>query len=318
MTVIESTTFEYQVADCWEEAVELLALWGGEAKILAGGQSLVPMMNLRLAAPGALIDVTPIRSDGPFVDGDDLVIPATTRHAEVLRSPLVRRHCPLLAQAISLVGNVRVRNRGTFGGSLAHADPTGEIPCTVLAAGGRVTLQGPRGSRVVHARDFFVTYLTTAAEPDEVVTEVRIPLRGPNSRWSFEERVRRFSDFATVEVAVAADLAADGHTVDRLDVVLGGVADRPLSLDGDVLAPLVGASAEAELVRGVAEAAAERIEPESDVHASADYRRRLTRVLTERALSRALDPATDTTTGLGTGTGTDTGTDTGTSGGAQR
>jgi len=298
--------FEYTRPETVDDATAAIAAAPGEARAIAGGQSLVPMMNLRLAAPGALIDITPIRSDGPYVDGDDLVIPATTRHAQVLRSPLVRQHCPLLAQAVSLVGNVRVRNRGTFGGSLAHADPTGEIPCTVLAAGGRITLQGPRGSRVVHARDFFVTYLTTVAEPDEVVTEVRIPLRGPNSRWSFEERVRRFSDFATVEVAVTADLAADGRTVDRLDVVLGGVADRPLNLDGDVLAPLVGASAEAAVVRRVAEAAAQRIEPESDVHASAGYRRRLTRVLTERALSRALDPATDTTT------------DTGTSGGAQR
>lgn len=306
MTVIESTTFEYQVADCWEEAVELLALWGGEAKILAGGQSLVPMMNLRLTAPGALIDITPIKSDGPYVDGDDLVIPAMTKHADMLRSPLVRQHCPLLTQAISLVGNVRVRNRGTFGGSLAHADPTGEIPCSVLAAGGRITLQGPRGTRVVHAGDFFVTYLTTAAEPDEVVTEVRIPLRGSNTRWSFEEHVRRFSDFATVEVAVAADLAADGRTVDRLDVVLGGVADRPLSLDGDLLAPLVGAAVGADAVRRVAEGAAQCIDPESDVHASADYRRRLTRVLTERALTRALDAATDAST------------DTATSGGAQR
>jgi CO/xanthine dehydrogenase FAD-binding subunit len=299
MTVIESTTFEYQVADCWEEAVELLTLWGGEAKILAGGQSLVPMMNLRLTAPGALIDITPIRSDGPYVDSDVLVIPAMTKHAEVLRSPVVQQHCPLLTQAVSLVGNVRVRNRGTFGGSLAHADPTGEIPCSVLAAGGRITLQGPRGTRVVHADDFFVTYLTTAAEPDEVVTEVRIPLRGPNTRWCFEEQVRRFSDFATVEVVVAADLAADGRTVDRLDVVLGGVADRPLSLDGDVLAPLLGATIDADAVRGVAEAAAKGIDPESDVHASADYRRRLTRVLTERALTRALDPATDATTSGG-------------------
>jgi len=299
MTVIESTTFEYQVADCWDEAVELLTLWAGEAKILAGGQSLVPMMNLRLTAPGALIDISRIRSDGPYLDGDDLVIPAMTRHADVLGSPLVRQHCPLLTRAVSLVGNVRVRNRGTFGGSLAHADPTGEIPCSVLAAGGRITLQGPRGTRVVSAGDFFVTYLTTAAEPDEVLTEARIPLRGPNTRWSFEEQVRRFSDFATVEVAVAADLAADGHTVDRLDVVLGGVADRPLSLDRDMLAPLVGVSAGTDAVRRVAEAAAQGIDPESDVHASADYRRRLTRVLTERALTRALEPANDTTSSGG-------------------
>ncbi len=288
MTVIEDTGFEYQVADCWEEAIELLSLWGGEGKIIAGGQSLVPMMNLRLAAPSALIDVGAIHSRGPYIEDDELVVPATTRHVEVVRSPLVRQHCPMLSRAVSLVGNVRVRNRGTFGGSIAHADPTGEIPCTVLACGGRITLQGPAGQRVIDAGDFFVTYLTTVASPDEVVTEVRVPLRPSHQHWAFEEKVRRFSDFATVEVATAIDLSRDNKTVEGVSLVLGGVAERPLALQHELLEPLIGSSGDPDAIRQVANAAEDHVSPESDVHATGAYRRRLTRVLVERTLTQAL------------------------------
>jgi len=290
VTVLQGTTFEYQQADCWEEAVELLTLWRGEGKILAGGQSLVPMLNLRLAAPAALIDITPIHSEGPSLEGDELVIPAMTRHVDVLRSALVQQHCPLLAHAVGLVGNVRVRNRGTIGGSLAHADPTGEIACTVLASHGRIVLQGPNGSRSVDAADFFRTYLTTATAPDEVVTAVRLPVAGGHSAWGFEEKVRRFSDFATVEVAVAGDLDPDHQAFQKVTVVLGGVADVPFTLPDGVTEPLRGETARTQL-QSVAAQAAEVISPESDVHASANYRRHLVRVLTERTLLRAFDQA---------------------------
>jgi CO/xanthine dehydrogenase FAD-binding subunit len=288
VTVLQGTTFEYQQADCWEEAVELLTLWRGEGKILAGGQSLVPMLNLRLAAPAALIDITPIRSAGPYLEGDELVIPATTRHVDVVRSALVQQHCPLLTRAVGLVGNVRVRNRGTVGGSLAHADPTGEIPCTVLACNGRIVLQGPNGSRSVDGADFFRTYLTTATAPDEVVTQVRLPVAGSHSGWGFEEKVRRFSDFATVEVAVAGNLDPDHQAFENVTVVLGGVADVPFTLPDSVIEPLRGETARTQL-QGVAAQAAEAVNPESDVHASGEYRRHLVRVLTERTLLRAFD-----------------------------
>jgi CO/xanthine dehydrogenase FAD-binding subunit len=288
VTVLQDTSFEYQQADCWEEAIELLTLWQGEGKILAGGQSLVPMLNLRLAAPPALIDITPIRSDGPYVDGHDLVIPATTRHVDVLRSELVQQHCPLLVHAVGLVGNARVRNRGTVGGSLAHADPTGEIPCTVLACHGRIVLQGPAARRSVDAADFFRTYLTTVTEPDEVVTELRLPVPSPRSTWGFEEKVRRFSDFATVEVAVTGELDRDRQAFDTVTVVLGGVADVPVTLPDGVTAPVRGEAARTH-VRSVAAQSADSVSPESDVHASSDYRRHLVRVLTERALMRTLE-----------------------------
>lgn len=280
------TSFEYQRADSWEEAVELLRIWDGEAKLIAGGQSLVPMLNLRLTMPTALIDINDIGDEGgPRLEQDDagpvVVIPALTTHATVLASDLIAEHCPMLTRAVGLVGNVRVRNRGTFGGSVAHADPTGEIPCCVLSMGGTIVLRGPQGVRTVPATEWFRTYLTTAAEPDEVVTEVRIP-SAADTTWAFEEEVRRFSDFATVSVAVQTRPG-------RLPaIVLGGVADRPVMVPDDVVDPL--RNPETETLAAVAESAARSVSPESDVHASSEHRRRLVRVLVRRALVKALRP----------------------------
>ncbi|WP_426243336.1 FAD binding domain-containing protein [Nocardioides sp. LHG3406-4] len=280
----EPTAFEYQRADSWDEAAELLRIWEGEAKILAGGQSLVPMLNLRLTMPAALIDINDIGDEGgprleTSTEGQVVVIPALTRHSTVLASSVIAEHCPMLRAAVGLVGNVRVRNRGTFGGSVAHADPTGEIPCCVLAMGGTITLQGPLGTRTVPASEWFRTYLTTAAEPDELVTEVRIP-SAAGAAWAFEEEVRRFSDFATVSVALQA---RPGRIP---SIVLGGVADRPVLVTADVVGPL--RNQERTTVTAVADLAARSTEPESDVHASAEHRRRLVRVLVRRALVRAL------------------------------
>ncbi len=283
---IEPTSFEFQRADSWDEAVELLRIWDGEAKIIAGGQSLVPMLNLRLTMPGALIDINDIGDEGGprLEDGDDgpvVVVPALSTHTTVLGSSVIAEHCPMLLHAVGLVGNVRVRNRGTFGGSVAHADPTGEIPCCVLSMGGTVTLRGPQGTRTVPATEWFRTYLTTAAEPDELVTEVRIP-SAAGAAWAFEEEVRRFSDFATVSVAVQTRPGVVPA------IVLGGVADRPVLVPEDVVDPL--SNPEAEILAAVAESAARSVHPESDVHASAEHRRRLVRVLVRRALVHALRP----------------------------
>ena len=287
---LEPTSFEYQRADSWDEAVELLRIWDGEAKIIAGGQSLVPMMNLRLTRPTALIDINEIGDEGGprLEDGDTgpvVVIPALTRQSTVLASPVVAEHCPMLRRGVGLVGNVRVRNRGSFGGSIAHADPTGEVPCCVLAMGGTVVLRGPRGTRAVPTTEWFHTYLTTAAELDELVTEVRIP-SAAGTAWAFQEEVRRYSDFATVSVAVQV-------RPDRLPrIVLGGVADRPILLSDDVVDPL--RNPEPETLAAVAESAARSVHPESDVHASGEHRRRLVRVLVTRALAEALRPSSAT------------------------
>ena len=281
-----ATCFEYQRAESWADAVELLGLWGGEAKILAGGQSLIPMLNLRLAFPAALIDVNPVSAADPRVEGDHLVIDANTRHRVLTTSDTVRTHAPLLAHAVRFVGNVRVRNRGTVGGSLAHADPTAEIAAITLAMGGEIVLQGPAGERNVAAEDFFVTYLTTAMEPHEVVTGARLLVAG-NARWGFHEVVRRYSDFATVSVSVVARSAAQGRAP-QLRVVLGGVADRPILVDQDLLEPMLGDPGNPARARASAEAIAASLDPESDLHATADYRRRLVAVHTRRLLEQVL------------------------------
>jgi len=276
-----ATCFEYQRAESWADAVELLELWDGEAKILAGGQSLIPMLNLRLAFPAALIDVNPIPAADPRVERDHLVIDANTRHRVLRTSEAVRTHAPLLAHAVQFIGNVRVRNRGTFGGTLSHADPTAEIAAITLATGGEILLLGPAGERSVPVDDFFVTYLTTAAEPNEVVIGARLPVAG-NARWAFHEVVRRYSDFATVSVSVLARPAAKGG----LRVVLGGVADRPIAVDQGLLEPVLTDPGNPDRARESADAIAASLDPDTDLHATADYRRRLVAVHTRRLLAQ--------------------------------
>lgn len=275
-----ASCFEYQRAETWSDAIELLGIWDGEGKILAGGQSLIPMLNLRLAAPGALIDVNPIPAAAPRVEDDHIVIDANTRHRVLTTSEVVRTHAPLLAHAVQFVGNVRVRNRGTFGGTLAHADPTGEIAAVTMAMGGQIVVQGPAGIRTIPADEFFVTYLTTAIEPNEVIVGGRIPVGG--GRWGFHEVVRRYSDFATVSVTVMARAVTD------VRVVLGGVAVRPLLVDQDLLAPALSDPGNPERARESAEAIAASLDPDTDLHATADYRRRLVAVHTRRLLEQVL------------------------------
>jgi CO/xanthine dehydrogenase FAD-binding subunit len=279
------TIFEYQRAETWADAVELLGIWEGEAKILAGGQSLIPMLNLRLTFPGALIDVNPIAAADPRVENGQLVIDANTRHRAVATSPVVRTHAPLLAHVIPFVGNVRVRNRGTFGGSLAHADPTAEIAAVALAMGGEVIALGPQGERTIPVDDFFITYLTTAIGPDEVVTGARLPV-ADNARWGFHEVVRRYSDFATVSVTAVARPSAGGPP--DLRVVLGGVADRPVVVGRELLEPALNAPGDPERARECAEAIAQSLDPDTDLHATGDYRRRLVAVHTRRLLQQVL------------------------------
>ncbi|HEV2259824.1 MAG TPA: xanthine dehydrogenase family protein subunit M [Streptosporangiaceae bacterium] len=279
--------FEYVAAGSYDEAVRLLAArnkaGGDEAKILAGGQSLMPMLNLRLAHPGLLIDINPADQRPPALalsnsGGEMLRLPALTRHRVLLEHDLVRRHCPLLAEAIRYVGNVRVRNRGTIGGSLAHADPTSEIGCCALATGARVVARGPGGERTVPVSDLFAGYWSTTLDPAEIITDVLIPAARPRQGWSFHEMVRRTSDFAIVAVAVTFILPE--RTGDRASatVALAGVADRVVLADP-------------ELIDGDPDESAARIadtlDPADDVHASGAYRRRLARVLIARALREA-------------------------------
>jgi CO/xanthine dehydrogenase FAD-binding subunit len=276
-----ASAFDYVAVGSYDEAVRLLAestASGEEAKILAGGQSLMPMLNLRLAHPELLIDINPADQREPSATEGLLRLPALTRHRVLLEHEMVRQHCPLLAEAIRHVGNVRVRNRGTIGGSLAHADPTSEIGCCALATGARVVALGPDGERTVPASDLFAGYWSTTLDPGQIITDVLIPAARPRQGWSFQEMVRRTSDFAIVAVAVIFNLAE--RTGDRASatVALAGVADRVVLADPELLTDDPDESA-ARI--------ADTLDPADDVHASGAYRRRLARVLVSRALREA-------------------------------
>jgi aerobic carbon-monoxide dehydrogenase medium subunit len=274
--------FEYVAAGSYDEAVRLLAAsnkaGGDEAKILAGGQSLMPMLNLRLAHPGLLIDINPADQRPPALENGMLRLPALTRHRVLLEHEMVRQHCPLLADAIRYVGNVRVRNRGTIAGSLAHADPTSEIGCCALAAGARIVARGPDGERTVPASDLFAGYWSTTLDPAEIITDVLIPAARPRQGWSFQEMVRRTSDFAIVAVSVIFNLAERSGEPASATVALAGVADRVVLADSE----LVDDDPDQTAAR-----IADTLDPPDDVHASGAYRRRLARVLISRALREA-------------------------------
>jgi carbon-monoxide dehydrogenase medium subunit len=260
--------FDYTRATSAGHALDLLAEYGDEAKLLAGGHSLLPMMKLRLAVPAVLVDIGALDElAGIAIDGDDLVIGATTRHADVAGSELVRAQAPLLAWSAGQVGDPQIRHRGTIGGSLAHADPAADLPLALTAVGGSVELTGPGGKRTVAADDFFVGYFETAMEPDEMLTAVRIPRR-PDEPWGYQKFTRRSNDWAIVGVA-----AVGGR------VALANMGATPLR----------ASAVEEALASGVAVAeaaalAADGTEPGEDIHADREFRQHLARVLTERAL----------------------------------
>ncbi len=260
--------FDYVGANSAGHAVELLAEHGEDAKLLAGGHSLLPMMKLRLAAPEVLIDIGRVAElAGVAAAGDELVIGATTRHADLAASALVQADAPLLAHAAAQVGDPQIRHRGTIGGSLAHADPAADLPMALLALGGSVELQGPGGTRTVAADDFFTGFFETALQPDELLTSVRVPRR-PGVPWGYQKFVRRANDWAIVGVA-----AVHGR------IALANMGPTPLRATAAEQALAAGASpAEA------AAHAAEGTSPGEDMHADREYRQHLATVLTRRAL----------------------------------
>jgi aerobic carbon-monoxide dehydrogenase medium subunit len=260
--------FEYVAASSAAHALDLLAEHGDDAKLLAGGHSLLPMMKLRLAAPAVLVDIGRLTElSGITTSGDELVIGATTRHADLASSALVREHAPLLAHAAAQVGDPQIRHRGTIGGSLAHADPAADLPMALVALGGTMELSGPGGTRGVGADDFFDGYFETALAPDELLTAVRIPRR-PGQPWGYQKFVRRANDWAIVGAA-----AVDG----RIALAsMGPVPMRALAAEQ----ALAGGASPAE----AAELAAEGTSPGEDIHANREFRQHLARVLTRRAL----------------------------------
>lgn len=267
--------FAYERPDTLDEALALLAEHGEDAKVLAGGHSLLPVMKLRLAAPELVIDIGRLAELRYFrVEGDELAIGAGSRHHDVATSDVVAAEAPLLGAVAHTVGDPQVRHRGTLGGSLAHADPASDLPAAVLASGGTVVLRGPRGERRVPITEFFTGVFSTAAEPDELIVEVRVPRTGGGGSavgWAYEKFTRRANDWAIVGVAVV-----DGR------VGLVNMGSTPLRASATEAALAGGAS-----IADAAALADEGTEPPTDLAGTAAYRRHLVRVLTRRALTSA-------------------------------
>jgi carbon-monoxide dehydrogenase medium subunit len=268
-----------------DQAVQLLEKYAGNARVLSGGQSLIPMLNFRLLAPDALVDLREIPELAQIrIEGDKLCIGAMTRQRAAESSGLVAQHLPLMTEALGWVGHLPTRSRGTIGGSIAHADPSAELPMTLLALDGTVIATGARGGREIAADDLFSSFFSTTLLPYEILTEVRIPVTTPDSGYAIEEYARRKGDFAIVGIAAA--LRGDTRACTSARLVGAGVGGRPLRLRA-AEALLVKNGLGAENIAAAAAAAREAVQPTSDPGASADYRRHLTGVLAERAILRA-------------------------------
>jgi carbon-monoxide dehydrogenase medium subunit len=282
---LKPAPFTYCACETVEEAVSLLAEHGDEAKLLAGGQSLVPLMNLRLAAPAVLLDLNRVAALRGVSANGAIDIGAMTRQSEVEGSAEIAAGAPLVVEALRHVAFPAVRSRGTIGGSIAHADPAAELPAVLLALGGEVVAQSGSGARTIPADELFETYFTTALRPDEVLTRVRIPAAGGDQRFGIQEVARKRNDFALAGAVVVASVDGAGVCT-AARVALFGVSDRPIRATGAEQA-LVGASLGPEAAAGAAEAAKGEIDPKADAHASVDYRRDVTGVLVRRAVEQA-------------------------------
>jgi carbon-monoxide dehydrogenase medium subunit len=280
--------FEYQAPASLEAALDALARHGGDAKLLAGGQSLIPVMNFRLAEPALLIDINKL-AELDFIRRDEdgnLRIGAMVRQRRLERDPLVAEMAPLLHEAVPFIAHPQIRNRGTFGGSLAHADPAAELPALAVALGARFRLRRAGGDRWVAAEDFFAGLFATALEPDEMLVEAAIPPSPARTGWAFLEVARRHGDYAQVGVAARVTLDESGRCREARLVYLS-VGDAPVVareaarlLEGEELSP--------EAIAAAAEkAAGDEMDPLGDIHATPEFKRHLARVLTRRVLQKA-------------------------------
>jgi carbon-monoxide dehydrogenase medium subunit len=284
---MKPAAFEYHRPDSVDQALALLAEHGYDAKLLAGGQSLVPAMNFRLAAPAVLIDLNRIPGLDGIAEADGgLRLGAMVRQRMAERSPLVAARAPLLSEALPYVAHAQIRNRGTIGGTIAHADPAAEIPAIMLALDARFHLRAPGGTRVVTAGDFFTGLFGTALEAEEMLVEVEIPPMAPRTGWAFDEVSRRHGDYALAGIAATVQVD-DAGRCSGARIALLSVGDGPV-LAAEAAAALVGQEPTDAAIRAAAEAAAQRdIDPPGDIHASPAYRRQLVDVLVRRVLPRA-------------------------------
>jgi aerobic carbon-monoxide dehydrogenase medium subunit len=277
--------FDYVRPGTVDEAVQALAGAGDDGKVIAGGQSLLPLLRLRMAYPELLIDVGGLDELRGVRDaGDALVIGAATTHYEMVHDPLVAAHAGLLAQATRTVADPAIRHRGTLGGALAHGDPAGDLPAVILALDGTLIARGPAGQRDIAAADFFVDYLTTGLEPDEILTAIRIPKLGPDWGYRYEKFHRTAQSWSTV--AVAALVRRDNGTVAEARIGLTNMGSVPVRAAAAEQAAR-GVEATRPALSEAAGHAAEDTQPPGDLHGAPDYRRHLARVLTGRALALA-------------------------------
>lgn len=283
-------SFEYSAPDTLEEALTLLSEIGDEARPLAGGQSLIPLLSLRLARPSHLVDLARVAGlSGIRVEGDRLVVGAMTRERAAERHEEVGRHTPLLAAALPFIGHPAIRSRGTIGGSLAHADPAAELPAVVLALDAELVVESlNRGRRTIPATDFFTGFFTTALEPDEILVEIRIPFTAPGTGAAVHEVARRHGDFAMVGVAGTVRIVDGTFAAARL--TLTGVSSTPVRAT-EAEAVLTGVKPGEDVFAEAADHAIRELSPPSDVHGSSAYRRHIAGVLIRRTLREATNKA---------------------------
>ncbi len=277
--------FDYATPTSLDEAVSLLQQQGDDAKVLAGGHSLLPLMKLRLAAPALLIDLAQIPGLSYIRDeGDHVAIGAMTTYVDLEDSEVLQRRIPLLVEATGMIGDPQVRNRGTLGGAMAHADPAGDMPVVVSALGGSVIAHGPNGDRTIDVADFFQDIFTSALEPEEIITEVRVRAHD-NPAQNYQKFRRRMIDWAIVGCAV--NVVRSNGSIGSASIALTNVGPTPMRAAAAEQA-LQGQQATADTVRHAAELADQGLEPSADLNASTAYKKHLVKVMTRRALEAAL------------------------------
>ncbi|MGE0852013.1 MAG: xanthine dehydrogenase family protein subunit M [Hyphomicrobiaceae bacterium] len=282
---MKPAAFDYIAAESLEAALSALSGAGGDGKVLAGGQSLMPMLNFRLARPSILVDINRV-PDLAYVEATDAAIKigALTRHHTLETSPVIKTHLPVVTAAMQHVAHLAIRNRGTIGGSLSHADPAAELPMMARLLDARIGIQSPRGRRVAAASDFFVASLVTSLEEDEIVTEVEFPNLPAGAGWAFEEVARRAGDFALAAVAVTISVSNGRCREARIGMM--GVGETPMRAE-EAETLLRGEPLSEALVDAAVHALRSAIDPNTDLHASGDYRRHLAGALTRKAITTA-------------------------------
>src|SRR3954467_6666944 len=277
--------FDYVAPTTLDAAVQALAAANGEGKLLAGGQSLLPLLNFRMSRPAVLVDLNGI-NDLSFIElrGDSVAIGAMTRHREIEHSPLIASKLPVMSAAMCHVAHLAIRNRGTIGGSLSHADPAAELPMMAMFYNASLMVQGPAGRRTVAAKDFFVDALTNSLEPEDIVVEIEFPVL-QHDGWAFEEVARRFGDFALASIAVS--IRSGPSSIMDARVAVMGVADTPLRLQ-DVEKQVCEIEIDGGTSERFSELVMSSVTPHSDLHASAEYRKHLLGELAKRAMRTAL------------------------------